>query len=210
MKITLTLFLLCLLTPAAWCDDFVEPDTGLKFPHAVGEWIKGEKTTYPQPEMGTSIPYSRGAGHTLTLYVYSKGYTSVPSGAAGEIGANEIIEISDSIHAAWEKEGAEVASLGTLQLRDDACAGLFALVSAHRIKHRQRELTSLSGITGYKNRLLKLRYTYRGEDPSKGLAELAKFLKAFLKENLADLDPFFECVVFENFPDLKHHNPSVL
>lgn len=200
MKFLAVLTFVCCTLVARAAETFTEPDTGLVFPPALGAWKQTDVHHYPEKEYGVSIGYNRGPGHTMTIYLYSGGFSEIPTGGDSDIMRAVLKEVNSQIAASWVKEGAVVKALVPHRvLRDSVCPGVFALGSVYRMSFPEHVATSYTGITGYKNRILKLRYTFNSEDSNIGAQNLDEFITELVKANAANLDPFFACAAKENY-----------
>lgn len=190
MRFLPLLFLALLLNASA--AERVDPHTALRFPDQILGWSKVSDQTYDDPRYGFSVGYNGPSRRALTLYVYTNAHPAIPTGGDSEIATREMTNVMASVVQAWEKEGAEVKSLLSISpLRDDKTKGVVAIIAAQSIRVKGENRISISAITGYRNRLLKLRYTYPGDDTAPGFQELGGFIHAFLELNAAQLDPFF-------------------
>lgn len=184
----ISLFLLACTLSAS---PVVDNATGLIFPETIGRWIQSGHREYEPKELGTSYSYkandsSMGA---ITCYVYSKGLPSIPAGGASEIARNEIHEVAQGIVSAWRDRNMRVEEIMPAHAVHSADSDMIlGLICAHRITEAS-DITniSLSFVTGYKNRILKIRYTFPGSDLNKALDGLHKFADLLVLTNEGNL-----------------------
>jgi hypothetical protein len=188
----LALLLLLLTVVAVRADDYVDKVTGLHFPDTCGNWTKLRAEPYDDPKLGFSVGYQDGR-RTLTLYVYQGTYSEIPNGAQGALFQGEMGNVLSGAKEAWGQRGAKVQTLvGASEFKDDKLPGVLALVAAQSIELNGNKLISVSALTGYRNRLVKARYTQPYVGPNTAFRELAEFATALLRANAEGLEPFFK------------------
>lgn len=198
----LALFLVLFAVTAVRADDYVDKVIGLRFPDTCGKWTKARAVeTYDDPKLGFSVGYQDGP-RTLTLYVYQGTYAEIPNGAQGALFQGEMANILSGAKDAWGQRGAKVQTVvGASEFKDDKLPGVFALVAAQSIELNGNKLISISALTGYRNRLVKARFTEAYVEPNIAFRELADFTVALLRTNADGLDPFFKpCLPADTLP----------
>ena len=196
MKTIVTVILFFLTVSLGIGAPFRDSATGLVFPDVIAEWTKVQETKYPEKDLGVAIGYNRGDSDKLTIYIYSRGYFSIESGGLDLRLGRELADVASGIETAWGRKGAQVFALTKIaELKEGSCSHIIALGSAHRIIYDSQSHTSLSAVAGYKNRIFKVRYTYKGIDLEQGVESVAELMRILIRENVRDLDPFFDCIV---------------
>jgi hypothetical protein len=186
------ILLLLLSGTAARAADFVDSFTGLRFPDMCGQWKKLEVEHYEDPKLGFSVSYNTPEKYALTVYVYQGAHAEIPNGGSA-LAYQEMIYVTGGVRDGWSERGGTVQPLLEIsELKDDKLPGVFALMAAQTIKLNGRESISLSGITGYKNRLVKVRFTRPKVETATAFRELSDFVLALLRSNADGLDPFFK------------------
>lgn len=134
----------------------------LVFPEIEG-WEKGDRTTYPKPELGYSVGYKSSAGGTVTVYVYNGGIKNLSDSLTDRTVVGQMNQAKKDIHRYGElgyyddvKEiKSETVKLG------GASGTRESLYSLFNLKIRGTEATSEVYLFTYKKNFIKIRATRR-------------------------------------------------
>jgi hypothetical protein len=159
-----TLAALCALAGAARpADD--PPGPKIEFPEVKG-LTRGDKQTYPKPELGYSVGYT-ARGFVATVYVYNRGLKKIPDGAKSDEAKQEMQRLVGELDLAQEKGlYKSVQAVGkeetvTLGKGKNAPA---ALLRRFEIERQDGVVVSEGYVTGFKNHFLKVRISHTPDD----------------------------------------------
>lgn len=180
---------LALLVPAEaqapLSPSYVEKATGINFPATIGLLAFEGAEEYEDESLGVAISYSTGAV-TATIYVYNAGLAAIPSGADSRVHKEAVAAAVNDIK--------QVSGQGTYQDlvfgREEVLA-LAGRTDGHRARHASLAYSLLGVrchshifVLGYKNQLIKLRFSYPDESRTIGeeqLDALTKWLDGEMK-----------------------------
>ncbi|MBL8027383.1 MAG: hypothetical protein JNL74_13265 [Fibrobacteres bacterium] len=138
-----------------------EPNTGILFPSDLCGLSKIEMKTFPQKELGVSFSYQY-ADLNLTFYVYNAGLSSIEDGVESEVIEAQYMQSIDAIYALLKMgKYSNVSEVRQnkmdLQIKSQKLKALFAHFD---LTQGDFERGSFLMITGYKNQIFKVRYTF--------------------------------------------------
>ncbi len=177
---------------AAVAAPFVDERTELVFPDECGGWTKTNERVYEEKELGVSIGYTNAQQKTLTAYVYTGGVKGIPTGGESELMLQLTTQTAAELKQVWQERGGEVEEiLPSAVIREEPSGRGLATIVAHRVVLNGQVLITISGLTGYRDSILKVRYTYSRSPLDEGIADLRGFVVGLLLANQERLDEFF-------------------
>ena len=180
---------------------YVEPRTGLEFPDVCGGWVRTGERVYEQAELGVSVSYTNDQQKTLTAYAYGGGVTDLPTGGDSEVMLRLTAQTAAELKEVWKQRGGEVEEiLPSAVIREEPSGNGLATIVAHRIVMKGQVLITISGLTGYRGTILKVRYTYARSPLDEGIADLKRFVIGLLTANRDRLDGHFGEVAAQYAP----------
>ncbi|MBD3241672.1 MAG: hypothetical protein GF331_13865 [Chitinivibrionales bacterium] len=162
---------------------FAEPATGLQFAAEICGLPKREIALYPQKELGLSVHYEDDDMIKATFYVYSAGDDSVGDGAGSPAASSYFLRTIEEIREMHRRGRYGKARIGEhtrvpirlgMQRLDALCA--FCELSTGTL-----DLGSVVLVTGYRDQLFKVRFTYPKELEGPALDKWECVLRAFAK-----------------------------
>ncbi|HUG10800.1 MAG TPA: hypothetical protein VMM36_07290 [Opitutaceae bacterium] len=186
------------------CAAITDPATEIVFPDPAGPWVYTDSRAYEPADLGHSYSYKPLFGGTgaITCYIYSKGFSNIPTGADSALVRREMDETVASVVEAWSQLGAKVEQENAPTLfRRTSDGRALAYYSVHRIAHESVQNVSISIVTGYRQHFVKLRYTFPGDDVERAKHQLSLFLRTFLEANRDTADPVM-------IPELAMEDPA--
>ncbi len=179
-------------------DSYVDPSTGLIFPKLLGTYNRIGTHEFPDKRLGVVIQY-RGFARA-DVFIYDNGYSHISTGTDsdavktefGHIQEEFISETSKSPFSNLQKilETAPAAEIKA----DNQVAKVLAAMYTFSMKRRdgsELEMESWILLTGFKEKLLKLRFTLPKRDPKLSQTELRSFVTNFLDANPKERVNFF-------------------
>jgi hypothetical protein len=171
---------------------YVEERTGLIFPDDCGGWVRTGEHVYEEKELGISVSYTNHQQKTLTAYAYRGGVEDIPTGGDSELMLNLTTQTAEELKQVWKERGGEVEEiLPSAVIREEPSGRGLATIVAHRIVLNGQVLITISGLTGYRDTILKVRYTYARSPLDEGIADLKRFVVGLLLANREGLDEHF-------------------
>ncbi len=176
--------------------NYTEPQTGLIFPHHIDSYTQTGVMQYSDKKDGVRITYS-GYGHAQ-FFVYDAGFKKIATGVK-----------SEEFKKAFQTSA---SGLNNVLTSDAYSNGEVFLTSTPNIKMENKEanlevvmftstfnpepganipITSWLLMTGYKNKLLKLLFTHKGNDMEKSQEELKALISGLLSANPEGIKYFF-------------------
>jgi hypothetical protein len=141
----------------------VEKATGISFPVRIGLLAFEGVEEYEDARYGVAIKYS-AIGVAGTVYVYSAGLKTIPSGAESPVHKDALDMAVNDIKEVAKQGQYQDAAFGRQETADLAGSGSG---TAHRARHVSLAYTfdgtrwhSHIFVLGYKNQLIKLRFSY--------------------------------------------------
>ncbi len=184
-----------------WAAPYVEPRTGLEFPDECGGWVRTGEHVYEQAELGVSVSYTNDQQKTLTAYAYGGGVTDLPTGGDSEVMLRLTAQTAAELKEVWKERGGEVEEiLPSAVIREEPSGKGLATIVAHRIVMKGQVLITISGLTGYRGTIMKVRYTYARSPLDEGIADLKRFVVGLLTANRGGLDGHFGEVAAQYAP----------
>jgi hypothetical protein len=161
---------------------YIEKTTGIVFPAAIGALAFEGTEDFGDERYGVGIKYS-GEGIAGTIYIYNDGLASIPSGVDSPIHKAAVDTAVNGI-----KEVAGQGQYQDLAFGREEIAGLSGRPGSHRARHAALAYTfdgtrwySHIFVLGYKNQIVKLRFSYVQESKAAGEEQL-KILTKWLDE----------------------------
>ena len=177
--------IIVLATVHAASADVMLDNVGVELPEELGGLRFHKKTVYPNPALGISLGYCAPVV-AATLYVYDLGETRIPAGIDSAMVRAQFEQVKDEVVGFAKKYGHRTPELvydGEMRL-SAAAVEHAALHAAFVLRIRTRDGRFLAPrrshvvLTGWRNKFLKLRFTYRAADAVEG----ERILKAFLED----------------------------
>jgi hypothetical protein len=169
---------------------YVEPQTGVAFPDALGPLKREQAHKYDRPELGVSIRYTGAGPIKADVYVYDLGRTGLGRGTRSPAVKDAFQQAQGALFLMEKRRYyQDVKKLSEDKTALDTPSGKLAMLRAafqYRQARRagvddQRLRTSYLLLTAYKDKYLKVRFTYVDQKDTKGEEALNAFLTALGK-----------------------------
>jgi hypothetical protein len=141
------------------------PGPKIEFPEVKG-LTRGDKHTYPTPELGYSVGY-KAPGFVATVYVYNRGLKKVPDGARSDEAKDEMKRLVEELDLVKQKGVYKsVKALGKEETVPfgKAKGAPSALRRRFEIEREDGVVLSEGYVTGFKNHFLKIRISHVPDD----------------------------------------------
>jgi hypothetical protein len=169
---------------------YLEKQTGIAFPAAIGDLERGAVKDFPEPGLGVGVTYKAGSVLAVNLFVYDQGLKEIPSDPGSEAVRKQADKALEDIRTV-AKQGLypnlAVTSRGVVPLTEDD-KGPKAQRVVLSFGPEGGPCTSYIYVAAYRNRFVKLRYTYPDSaraDAEKNLAALTRWLGEAIREKPA-------------------------
>ncbi|ACB75496.1 hypothetical protein [Opitutus terrae] len=159
---------------------------GLVFPGRLPGCVFRGVRRFEPAALGYSVTYrsNTGAEGALTCYIYDKGLPAIPTGGGSDVVRAEMAEVVSLIAPGWkERKGVVEPIVSTADIRNSDRPEPIAQLAVHRITVDKTANISVTVMTGYHDKFLKVRYTFPGHDPNTALRALTACWDAFAQAN---------------------------
>jgi hypothetical protein len=193
---------ICLITLATCAQAATHTDsaTKLHFPDSLGAWKRTSVHVFPEPGLGKSVSYQHPSDGVVTIYIYNKQQPKIPTGATNDIVQAEFATVLEEIEALYANQKYEnlrrvLTAEPAITVGDKLATLLAAVYSFSNPEWHPPQQMSFALLTGYRNRFLKLRYSFPGDPektPERGQAELKALISAFVDANKKNVAAFWQ------------------
>ena len=177
--------------PAEPPKPYVEPATGIVFPGRLGVLARGDVRKYENAALGVSMAYNcaEPARVAVTMYVYDFGQKDIGTGVEAKVVKRHFGEVQNDLHAMEERGRYKLVKklseeTVSVQVGEGPLALLHAVfeythVPAPGSDAPEQSVKTHILLTGFKDRFLKVRFTYPRAQAEEGDKVFAAFLPLF-------------------------------
>jgi hypothetical protein len=151
--------------------------TGLAFPKTLAAFSYAGTHDYGEPGLGFSVRYKREGVATANIYIYTKDIADIPGGPTNAVVETESQNLRTELEIMRQRgvyRGLEQTGSGI----KNASGRIAFRWGRYRFTTDGHAVISETFLTGYANRFIKVRLTYKTEDAIAGRAAAAAFIEA--------------------------------
>lgn len=145
--------------------DYINLETGLKFPSQVMEWSRSRVKILQSKTAGTQIDYSRPGFGKASIYIYHAGVANIPTGADSEVVQQEFARVQKEImNFGNSGESGNVQMIMNspqiITTDNGAAKMLVAMFRTTEPRYQPEPMMSWFALTGYKGHYLKMHFSF--------------------------------------------------